>query len=192
MSSPFVPSSVIPMKPRATTSAQTAPVDEANYKPRSLAVLVVEPSPETAGLVDRNLRRMPWFEAQVTLAGSIEAARFALRAGDVDVVLLAEAADNETLTFARELAAMAGDPPVILMSPLLATEVEYEALDFGVAACIETSELTPRVIETYIRNALWRRAAQQPAPGVAAEPPRAEPAPSNASCGNVIRFQRRL
>ncbi len=188
MDSSFVSGSVTPFKPRGKPTRATS-AEEPHYKPRSLAVLAVEPSPESAGHLDRVLRRMPWFEAQVTLAGTVEAARFALRAGEVDVVLLAEAADDEALTFARELAALAGDPPVILMSPLLATEVEYEALDFGVAACIETSELTPRVIETYIRNALWRRAALQPAPSECAEPTRGDAIP--ASGGNVVRFQRR-
>ena len=189
MSSSIVLGSVTPFKPRAASPTLSASTDEPQYKPRSLSVLVVEPSPENAGHVDRVLRRMPWFEAQVTLAGTIEAARFALRAGDIDVVLLDEAADSETLAFARELAALAGDPPVILMSTLLATEVEYEALGFGVAACIETSELTPRVIETYIRNALWRRAAQQALPTPSAEPAPMEPA--HVVGGNVVRFQRR-
>jgi DNA-binding response OmpR family regulator len=198
VNSPIVTSSVIALKPRGQSRklapGNAAAPDEPHYKPRSLAVLVVEPSAETAGLVDRVLRRMPWFEAQVTLAGSIEAARFALRAGDVDVVLLAEAADDETLAFARELAALAGDPPVIMTSPLLATEVEYEAIGFGVAACIETAEITPRVIETYIRNALWRRAALQPA----ANPPvdasggeRARVPRAVGDTANVVRLHRR-
>ncbi len=188
MTSSIVTSSVVTIGSRGRTAPSNVPgANETPYKARSLAVLVVEPAADTAGLVDRVLRRMPWFEAQVTLAGSIDAARFALRAGDVDVVLLAEAADTDTLAFARELAALAGDPPVILMSQLLATEVEYEALSFGVAACIETSELTPRVIETYIRNALWRRAASQP---VAAAQSTESPRPARDD-GNVVRFQRR-
>lgn len=136
---------------------------------------------------------MPWFEVQVTLAGSIAAGHFALKAGDIDVVLLAEGAVEGALEFARHLAAAPDGPPVILMSPLLATEVEYEALSFGVAACIETSELTPRVIETYIRNALWRRAALQPASDTsAAKPSQSTMAMrTTGTVSNVVVFNRR-
>jgi DNA-binding response OmpR family regulator len=197
VNSPVVSSSVISLKPRTMSApaAHAPSSNDAHYKPRHLVVLVIEPSPESAGLMDRVLRRMPWFEAQVTLAGTVEAARFVLRSGDVDVVVMAEAADTDMLTFARALAATADGPPVIMTSPLLATEVEYEALSFGIAACIETSELTPRVIETYIRNALWRRAAQQPAAPQASDAARAEPAPAADTSakveGKVVPFHRR-
>jgi DNA-binding response OmpR family regulator len=205
VSSRSVSHTVIPLKPRARSTSEPtfANPDAAivDYRPRSLSVLVLEPSPEAASVVDRTLRRMPWFEAQVTLAGSIEAARFALRTGDVDVVLIAEMADDHAFAFARELAAAVGGPPVILVSQLLATEVEYEAIGFGIAACVEISEMTPRVIETYIRHALWRRASLQPVAiaGAVAEPAscaeqdgRAKPKVEAVSANdNVLMFHRR-
>lgn len=197
MTHPSVPSSVagcvVSLKPGFAAAAAAEAARGARYTPRCLSILLVEPSAEAQALLDRHLRRMPWFEAQVTLAGSVEAARFALATGEIDVVLLAEGAEPDGLDFARELASKAGGPPVILVSPLLANEVEYEALSFGVSACIELSEITPRVIETYVRSALWRRAAQQQALSEAPRAPAHDPAHDRTvgANDNVIRFQRR-
>lgn len=176
----------------AGPSALAATRAAATYRPRHLSVLVVEPAADDVALIDHALRRMPWFEAHVTVAGTAEAGRFALRAADVDVALIACDDAAAGLDFARELLGDGEAPPVILTSKCLDTETEYDAIGFGVAACIGKDEITPRVLENYIRQALWRRAAVQQltALPVHRQPESAPAQPRGSKGDKVLSFTR--
>lgn len=128
---------------------------EAGVSFERLSVLVVEDDPADFALVDRALRRMTRFEAHVTLCGSVESARQALKLTTFDLVLADQSLDDASgLSLMPSGGAGALGCPAILVTGLLTSDLNHAAIDRGFAACIEKDELTPRVLEALIRQTL--------------------------------------
>jgi len=129
---------------------------------RQLQVLVVEDDPADLALIERALRRMTDFEAQITVSGSIAAARQTLRLAPFDVVLVDHALGSESgLGLAPSPAGRGLPCPAILVTGLLTPELKTVALYRGFSACIDKDELTPRILEALVGQAITAHRLQQ-------------------------------
>jgi CheY-like chemotaxis protein len=129
---------------------------------RQLQVLIVEDDPADLALIERALRRMTDFEAQITVSGSIAAARQTLRLAPFDIVLVDHALGSESgLGLAPSPAGRGLPCPAILVTGLLTPELKTVALHRGFSACIEKDELTPRILEAIVGQAITAHRLQQ-------------------------------
>jgi len=121
----------------------------------ALQVLVVEDDPGDFALVERAIRRMATYEAQITTTGSVDAARKALRLGRFDIILVDHTLHDSTgLSLMPEKGAAALGCPAILVTGLLTSELDATALELGFSACIDKDDITPRVLEALVRQAI--------------------------------------
>lgn len=114
---------------------------------RTINVLMIETrgDTESASVVEQCLRYMTGFECQIAQAGSHTAATFALRSDDFDIVITDEhcldlIADNGTATI------------VITARP--SSETTRKALKAGALHCLPLNDISPRLLETAISQAL--------------------------------------
>lgn len=123
-------------------------------EPPVIDVLVVEDDAADFTHIERCLKLMPRYEARITLAGNLAAGQFAAEKGHFDAILVDYALGHDIgLDLVRSIGP-AGTSPCILVTGSLTNEVEGEALDAGAVACIGKGELTPRLLETVLRQAV--------------------------------------
>jgi CheY-like chemotaxis protein len=127
---------------------------EFDIEPRRLRVLVIEDEQADREIIDSCLRRMCGFEAEITLAGNVQAAEFAVTHGGFDIVLVDYSmSDSLGIDLIPHVVANARCP-ALLVTGMLTSEVEAEALELGAQACLSKDDLSPRVLETLIRQAV--------------------------------------
>ena len=114
---------------------------------RTISVLMIETvgGSERGTIIEQCLRYMTRFECRITQAGSSAAAAFALRSDSFDIVVTDEHSldlvpDSETATI------------VVTGRPNSATT--RQALKAGVLHCLPLNDLSPRLLETAINQAL--------------------------------------
>ncbi len=133
---------------------------EINSDPPRIKVLVVEDDAADFKLIERCLQHMALYETQIVLAGSLEAGRFAISADDFDLVLLDYEINGECGIDLLADMTRGGGLGVILSS-YLNSDMQHEALELGAAACLAKSDLSAKVLETVIRQALREQALQR-------------------------------
>ena len=124
--------------------------------PRRLSVLVVEDDFGDFDAVARALRKMQSFEARVTRAKTIEAARRVMADMRFDVFLIDYNLGNDSgARFLMEIGGRAGRGVPILLTGLLDSDVHEISLRAGAIMCISKGDLSPTLLETTIRCALY-------------------------------------
>ena len=113
----------------------------------TIKVLMIETrgDNDSASIVEQCLRYMTGFECQIAQAGSHAAAAFALRSDTFDVVVTDEhcldlIADNGTAT--------------IVITGRPSSETTRKALKVGALHCLPLNDISPRLLETAISQAL--------------------------------------
>jgi DNA-binding NtrC family response regulator len=124
--------------------------------PSLLRVLVVDDDFGDYDAVARCLRRMDNFQAQFTRAKTLEAARRLVADNVYDVYLIDYNLGAECgIRFLQEVGGRSGRTVAILLTGLLDRHVHENALRAGAISCINKSDLSPRLLETTIRYALY-------------------------------------
>ena len=142
-----------------------------NCDPPRLKVLLVEDDADDSMLVERCLDHMAHYEPQITVAGTLVAARFAFISDDFDVILLSDGLRSAPAT---ELLAAFGDPlercPVLVLTGYLPQADQALAVPDDAPACLAKSVLSPKVLETRIRQVLRTHAQHCTLMSIAAVP----------------------
>ena len=126
--------------------------------PTSLKVLVVEDDFGDFDVVSRALRKMHAFEVRVTRAKSIEAARRVMADISFDVFLIDFRLGNDTgLRLISEIPMRDGIGVPILLTGLLDSNVHETSLKAGAAICICKDDVSPTLLETTLRSAIYTR-----------------------------------
>jgi CheY-like chemotaxis protein len=129
---------------------------------RTLHVLVVEDDPADLALIERALRRMTTFDVHITATGTVEAARRALKLSSFDLALVDQTLDDAAgTTLLPAAGARVLGCPAILVTGLLTADLHHEALQRGFSACLEKDELTPRILEAIIGQAITLHALHE-------------------------------
>jgi response regulator of citrate/malate metabolism len=124
--------------------------------PSLLRVLVVDDDFGDYDAVARCLRKMDHFQAQFTRAKTLEAARRLIADNVYDVYLIDYNLGAECgVRFLQEVGGRSGRTVAILLTGLLDRHVHDNALRAGAISCINKSDLSPRLLETTIRYALY-------------------------------------
>jgi DNA-binding NtrC family response regulator len=125
-------------------------VTEQDIQPtfRSIKVLMVETQGSTVdtSIIEQCLRYMVRFECQITQAGSLPVAEFALQADEFDLVV----ADAHSF----ELVAKHADVPTIIVAGHPSSERTRNALAAGALHCLPLADLSPRLLEIAVNQAL--------------------------------------
>lgn len=141
---------------------QSVLADTIDIEPPRLKVLVVEDDAGDYALIERSLRFMPMYEALITSAGTIPAARFALGADTFDAVIIDFSISGERgIDLLTQIGGADGMCPVILVSSAMNAEIEWEAMFLGAAACLSKDILAPKLLETVLHQALRGHALQR-------------------------------
>ncbi len=158
----------------------------AALEPCRLRVLIVDDEPGDIALIDRALRRMVRYEVEVASVGSLEAALWALSAEPQDLILVdySLGADCGT-TLVREMTARGRSTPVIVLTSLWTADIEAEVLDAGGIACLLKDDLTPRIMETTVRQSLRGQALERTLHDLTAAPAHASGETSQSSLCSV-------
>ena len=160
-------------------------------EPSRLRVLIIDDDPSDISLMDRALRRMVRYEVQVLSATSLATARWVLAAEPQDLILIDYSLQAECGTeLVRELSEQGSSIPVILLTSLWTAEIEAEVLEAGGVACLAKDDLTPRIMETTVRQALRGQALETTLHHVMAEN-HITAAPLPAACEGVARPARK-
>jgi DNA-binding response OmpR family regulator len=121
-----------------------------NDKPtfRTINVLMVETNGNAANssMIEQCLRYMVGFECLIAQAGSHAAAEFALQADNFDLVIT----DEHSLQLAAEHSAV----PTIIVTARPSSETTRKAFAAGALHCLPLIDLSPRLLETAIAQAL--------------------------------------
>ena len=121
-----------------------------------LSVLVVEDDFGDFDAVARALRKMDCFEARSVRAKTLEAARLAARETEFDVFLIDYNLGAESgARFLQEVGGRGCRSLPILLTGLLDREVHDIAMRAGAICCINKADLSPTLLETTIRYALY-------------------------------------
>jgi response regulator of citrate/malate metabolism len=124
--------------------------------PSVLRVLVVDDDFGDYDAVARCLRKMDHFQAQFTRAKTLEAARRLVADNVYDVYLIDYNLGAECgVRFLQEVGGRSGRTVAILLTGLLDRHVHDNALRAGAISCINKSDLSPRLLETTIRYAMY-------------------------------------
>ena len=133
--------------------------EPASCEPPRLKVLLIEDDAVDSTLIERCLDHMAKYERQLTVAGTLAAALFAVSADDFDIILLS---DGMRDTPAAALLAALGDPlercPTVLLTSYRSPATEGQALSLGAAACLAKLGLSPKLLEACIEQALRQHA----------------------------------
>jgi hypothetical protein len=114
---------------------------------RTIGVLMVDTrsDSDSASIIEQCLRYMTGFECRITQAGSHAAAAFALRSDTFDIVIT----DEHSLDLVRD-----SDTATIVIASLTSSDVTRKALKSGALHCLPLNDLSPRLLETAINQAL--------------------------------------
>jgi hypothetical protein len=113
---------------------------------RGLKVLLIGRQPANARRIERTVRQMPYFEAQIVQASTLSAARLAFSSDTFDVAILSHVcARSDSATVVSEIAASMGACPVIVVS----TTTDPVA---GSAAVMTVTNLKPQMLQALIRK----------------------------------------
>jgi DNA-binding NtrC family response regulator len=124
--------------------------------PSALRVLVVDDDFGDYDDVARSLRKMNHFKADFTRAKTLEAARRLIAENSYDVYLIDYNLGAECgARFVQEIGGRSGRGVAILLTGLLDRQVHDNALHAGAISCINKSDLSPTLLETTIRYALY-------------------------------------
>jgi CheY-like chemotaxis protein len=124
--------------------------------PSALRVLVVDDDFGDYDDIARSLRKMTHFKADFTRAKTLEAARRLMTESDYDVYLIDYNLGAECgARFVQEVGGRSGRGVPILLTGLMDRQVHDNALRAGAVSCINKSDLSPTLLETTIRYALY-------------------------------------
>jgi DNA-binding NarL/FixJ family response regulator len=124
--------------------------------PVKIRVLVIDDDFGDYDAVARALRRMEHFQAEFVRAKTLEAARKLIADNSYDVYLIDYNLGAECgARFVQEIGGRSGKAVAILLTGLLDRHVHENALRAGAISCINKSDLSPRLLETTIRYALY-------------------------------------
>jgi DNA-binding NarL/FixJ family response regulator len=130
-----------------TASTSIADVDGHLQTYRDIKVLLVETDTGAAfSITEQCLRYMTRFECLITQAGTCAAASFALSADTFDIVI----ADQNCL----DLIAATSRPPVIVVTATTGSDTTRRARKAGALHCLPLEDLSPRLLETAISQAI--------------------------------------
>jgi hypothetical protein len=115
---------------------------------RTINVLMVETQGNAASssMIEQCLRYMVGFECMIAHAGSSAAAEFALQADSFDLVVT----DEHNLDLVAAYSAV----PTIIVANRPSSETTRKALVAGAMHCLPLIDLSPRLLETAINQAL--------------------------------------
>jgi hypothetical protein len=115
---------------------------------RTINVLMVETrgNADSSSIVEQCLRYMVGFECLIAQAGSSAAAQFALQANSFDLVIT----DEHSLGLVAEHASV----PSIIVAGRPSSETTRNAFAAGALHCLPLIDLSPRLLETAIHQAL--------------------------------------
>jgi DNA-binding NtrC family response regulator len=115
---------------------------------RTIKVLMVATQGDVVdtSIIEQCLRYMVGFECQITQAGSLTVAAFALQADAFDLVV----ADAHSF----ELVAKHPDVPTIIVAGHPSSETTRNALAAGALHCLPLADLSPRLLEIAVNQAL--------------------------------------
>jgi DNA-binding NarL/FixJ family response regulator len=137
-------------------SSQSALSLEAIELPSVLKVLVVDDDFADYDDIARSLRKMSHFKAEFSRAKTLEAARKLMAENVYDVYLIDYNLGAECgARFVQEVGGRSGSGVPILLTGLMERQVHDNALKAGAISCINKSDLSPTLLETTIRYALY-------------------------------------
>jgi DNA-binding NtrC family response regulator len=129
---------------------------EAIELPSVLRVLVVDDDFGDYDDIARSLRKMSHFKAEFERAKTLEAARKLMAVNFYDVYLIDYNLGAECgARFVQEVGGRSGRGVPILLTGLMDRQVHDNALHAGAISCINKSDLSPTLLETTIRYALY-------------------------------------
>jgi DNA-binding NtrC family response regulator len=124
--------------------------------PNLVRVLVVDDDFGDYDAVARTLRKMQHFQAECTRAKTLESARRLIAENVYDVYLIDYNLGAECgARFVQEVGGRSSRGVTILLTGLLDRHVHDNALRAGAISCINKSDLSPTLLETTIRYALY-------------------------------------
>jgi hypothetical protein len=132
----------------AETAVGADPGDEtaAGQTFQTIKVLLVETTAIHPPVIEQCLRYMARFECLITQAGSVAIAKFALASDTFDVVI--------TDGHALDVVTSAGGLPAIVVTGQPGSDATRSALSAGALHCLALNDLSPRLLETAIGQAL--------------------------------------
>ena len=138
-------------------SASAGPAEPAAIElPRLVRVLVVEDDFGDYDLVARALAKMRHFQAAATRANTLESARRLMAKHVYDVVLINYQLGLDCgVRLLQEIGGRGAAAVPILMTSLPDHEVQEIALRAGAIGCIHKCDISPTLLETTIRYALY-------------------------------------
>jgi DNA-binding NarL/FixJ family response regulator len=113
---------------------------------QTIKVLLVETTAVDLPIVEQCLRYMSRFECLITQAGSVAAAKFALVSDTFDVIV--------TDGHALDVIVSAGTTPSLVVSDNPGSDATRKARMAGALHCLALNDLSPRLLETAISQAL--------------------------------------
>ncbi len=129
--------------------------DRVTCEPPRLKVLLVEDNASTSVMIERCLNHIASFEPQITVAGSLKAAQFALGADDFDVVLIDDAMlKPENTHWLLGLGDAQDGCARVLLTGTEHLETASMSGDGTAAARLAKDNLSPKRLETSILSAL--------------------------------------
>lgn len=124
--------------------------------PRQLKVLIVEDDFGDYDAVARALRKIEQFEVSAVRAKTLEAARLLISEHTFDVMLIDYNLGTESgARLLKEIGGRGSRSVAILLTGLIDRGVHEIALQAGAIGCINKSDLSPTLLETTIRSALY-------------------------------------
>jgi hypothetical protein len=113
---------------------------------QTIKVLLIETTAVDLPIIEQCLRYMSRFECTITQAGTVAAGKFALAADAFDVVI--------TDVHALEVIANAGRVPCLVVTEDPGSDTTRKARMAGALHCLALNDLSPRLLETAISQAL--------------------------------------
>lgn len=124
--------------------------------PHAINILVVEDDFGDYDAVARALRKMEHFEARTTRAKTLEAARRLIAENAYDIFLIDYNLGEESgARLLQEIGGRSGRGVPILLTGLIDRSVHEISLRAGAIGCINKADLSPTLLETTIRYAIY-------------------------------------
>ena len=148
----------------AQPTTDDVPVSETfSSEPPSLKVLLIADEVENSMLIERCLREMSAYEPQITIAGSLGAARFAASVDEFDVLLIDDDFQGvgETNIYAMFGLEQDACPTVLLTSSeSLSPGSAITSSTLSTFSTLRKAELSPALLQATINRAIGAHAQQ--------------------------------